>query len=198
MTTRAPSITAPRTSGGPSIIPTGPKKILVDEQWVLALRRFARKALEHAQYALTELEEKHAPPFRHAKGCAGEGDDDARCLPKCPDRETRATLKCIRARLHDLVEQAPIRKFGADEEYHFPTRDGYTALVVEIEYLRERLAELDPASAPRIGAPEIVKQASPDPSSPERRTGIERGVQDTGPAPGPHSLIQPATAVEAP
>jgi len=74
----------------------------------------------------------------------------------CPDRELRLTLRCILESLIDLTEQAPIRKFGADEMFYFPSRDGYMALVTEIEYLRERLSELDPGAAPRLGAPEIV------------------------------------------
>jgi hypothetical protein len=76
----------------------------------------------------------------------------------CPDRELRLTLRCILETLIDLTEQAPIRKFSADEMYFFPTRDGYTAMVAEIEYLRERLAELAPDEAPRLGAPEIVRE----------------------------------------
>jgi len=149
-------ISDPRTSK-PTIIPSGPKKILVSEQWILGLRRFARKTIDHVEACLKELEEKHPPVIRHAKGCRAAKDDNLICLPACPDRELRATLKCIKARLHDIVDQAPIRKFGADEEYSIPSRDAYTALVVECEYLRDRLAELDPAGAPRIGAPEIMQ-----------------------------------------
>ena len=77
----------------------------------------------------------------------------------CPDRELRMTLRCVLETLIDLTEQAPIRKFGADEEYLFPTRDGYTAMVVEIEYLRDRLAELEPDAVPRLGAPELVNES---------------------------------------
>ncbi|HEY5243317.1 MAG TPA: hypothetical protein VIJ22_17675 [Polyangiaceae bacterium] len=77
----------------------------------------------------------------------------------CPDRELRLTLRCILESLIDLTEQAPIRKFGADEMFYFPSRDGYMALVTEIEYLRARLTELDPGAAPRLGAPEIVRAA---------------------------------------
>ena len=73
----------------------------------------------------------------------------------CPDRERRMTLRCILEGLVDLTEQAPIRKFGADEVYIFPTRDGYTAMVAEIEFLRERLSELEPEAPARLGAPEL-------------------------------------------
>jgi len=155
------NITGPRTHKLAAIVPQGPKKIPIDEQWVLALRRFVRKSLEHAEYVVKELEERHTPDLRHAKGCRAEDNDDLQCSPKCPDRELRSTLKCIRARMHELIEQTPIRKFGVDEEYHFPTRDGYTALVAEIEYLRDKLEELAPSETPRLGAPEIVLNSDP-------------------------------------
>jgi len=170
------TITAPRQNKLATILPHGPKKILVDEQWLLAMRRFVRKAVDHGERIVTELEVKHPPIIKHAKGCRAVSDDAALCLPKCPDRELRATVTCIRALLHDLLDQAPIRKFGADEEYHFPTRDGYMALVVEVEYLRDKLAELEPDGAPRLGAPEIVAPAA------------ETASEDPGPAPETHSL----------
>jgi len=122
----------------------------------LALVRYARLTNERVTYVLKELEEKHPPVLRHAKGCKAAEDDSQQCLPKCPDRELRATLTCIRSQLHDLLETAPARKFGKDQPYSFPSRDAYMALVVEVEVLRERVAELDPAPK-RIGAPEIVE-----------------------------------------
>ena len=89
----------------------------------------------------------------------------------CPDRELRLTLRCVLETLIDLTEQAPIRKFGADEMFYFPSRDGYMALVTEIEYLRERLAELDPNAAPRLGAPEIVRAPETTPDVNATQTG---------------------------
>jgi hypothetical protein len=81
----------------------------------------------------------------------------------CPDRELRLTLRCILESLIDLTEQAPIRKFGADEMFYFPSRDGYMALVTEIEYLRERLSELSPNEPPRLGAPAIIRSQDTEP-----------------------------------
>jgi hypothetical protein len=109
---------------------------------------------------------------RHEAGCPAAGgsrvvDDEVKAAncdcprvlarPGCPDRELRMTLRCVLETLIDLTEQAPLRKFSADEPYLFPTRDGYTAMVAEIEYLRERLAELAPGEPARLGAPEIVR-----------------------------------------
>jgi hypothetical protein len=76
----------------------------------------------------------------------------------CPDRELRLTLRCILETLIDLTGQSPIRKFGADGMYFFPSRDGYTAMVAEIEFLRGRLAEMLPNEPVRLGAPEIARR----------------------------------------
>lgn len=98
----------------------------------------------------------------------------------CPDRELRLTLRCILESLIDLIEQAPIRKFGADEMFYIPSRDGYMAMVTEIEYLRERVAELDPSAAPRLGAPEIVRAADTErPPPPPQLTNGETHENET-------------------
>ena len=183
---------------GNPVLPQEPNedKILVARQWLLAVRRFVRKALDRSDYAIREIEGRLYPTIRHVEGCPALDNDEVHCLqdtyrvehadgcpaasddskfcgcPRvkvsdgCPDREQRMTLRCILEGLVDLTEQAPVRKFSADEVYFFPTRDGYTAMVVEIEYLRERLAELDPGAAPRLGAPETD------------RTAAEQQVQD--------------------
>jgi hypothetical protein len=162
-------------------------KVPVSRQWLLALRRFIKLAITRSDYTVREIETRLYPTIRHAEGCPAVENDEVHCLqdtfrvdhaaecpskdepakfctcPRalvsagCPDRELRMTLRCILESLIDLTEQAPIRKFGSDEEYLFPTRDGYTAMVVEIEFLRERLAELGPDGADRLGAPEIIK-----------------------------------------
>jgi hypothetical protein len=152
------SITAARQSKlNAPILPQEPNndKMPIARQHYLAMRRFIKLSLQRSDYTIREIETRLYPTIRHADGCAAIDNDEVHCLPECPDRELRMTLRCILESLIDLTEQAPLRKFGADEEYLFPTRDGYTAMVVEIEYLRDRLAELEPGSLDRIGAPEI-------------------------------------------
>ena len=84
-----------------------------------------------------------------------------------------------------LDRAGPHPQVGADETFYIPSRDGYMAMVTEIEYLRERVAELDPSAAPRLGAPEIVRAADterpPPPPQPRmaRRTKTKR-VQRKG------------------
>lgn len=203
MTAPKNSITASRQSKlNAPILPQEPNddKMPVARQHYMAMRRFAKLALQRSDYTVREIETRLYPTLRHAGGCPAVADDEMHCLadvyevehttqclatkakreaeivatdaavapgvvtcecPKtlvkdgCPDRELRMTLRCILESLIDLTEQAPVRKFGTEETYLFPTRDGYTAMVVEIEYLRDRLAELEPGSPPRIGAPEI-------------------------------------------
>ena len=135
---------APQAPKG--VYPQDDPKVLVDVQHLTAMRRTISKMVERCAYVVRETEDRLYPLIVHTDGCPAIENDDLRCLSSCPGYELRLTLKTIVVTLLDLIDRATIRKFGKNDFYAFPSREGYTALVTEIEYLRDKVAEFQPQS----------------------------------------------------